>query len=180
MLWYVERRRRLQGEHPEVQPPAIIQTVSASIIRSQYEKGRYLPYGNRYAAICTLYSQESGPKLKDIRVQITFTNRTSGYQILEVSPGCWLNEDKAEVAFEPGTLRSVVVSEWFFRQPVCVPRFSGSDVEKVSLAETEPMDVAVTLYNAKKGIISAQYFRLQVGQNADTHFDRVKFEVVRG
>jgi hypothetical protein len=161
-LWYKERRLRLEIQHPDIQEPANVQPVSATNIRAQLFGGRYLPYGNDYAAVCTLHNCEGSPKLKNVRVRITIIRQRDNFSVLDVSEGCWINETKPNIEFKAGTSRDVVVAHWAFKQPVSVPKFDGRDIERKEITETEIMLVTVTLHDGTGNAISSHYYTMVV------------------
>ena len=177
-LWYRERRARLALEKPEYRPGPNVHVVSATVIRSEFDGKRYVPYGSSFGAICTLYNLPSAMKLQDVRVRIEFRKKLTAELCIEINRGFWLNEERQEVNFKAGTSRDVVIAEWSFGQRVRIPKWLGDDIEREDITVSLEYDVQVTLYSGSESF-SQHLFLLNVGPDLSTGFGRVGWSVKR-
>jgi hypothetical protein len=143
--WFLlmrERKARITAQNPMsvIVKRARIFAVSAESVSSELSDGRFVPYGSRFAAICTLYSYDGGRDAKGVLVRLTFTDQPSGQVRLEIPRACWFNYSKPDVNFKAGTFRQVVVAEWAIGQPVTVPKFVGNDLERLISVRLTPQD----------------------------------------
>jgi hypothetical protein len=179
MVGLRERKARLVAENPFKAARPNILPMSASVVRSGFCDGQFIPQGSRYAAVCCFYYHEGEPTLKDVRAQIVFRNSQTGEEYVRVNAACWLHERKPTIIFRAATTRHVMVAEWGFRQPVVVPRFLAGEVENVALIATENVDVTVALCKKDGTLVSEFYYRMLPGINKDEGFNRLCFEVKR-
>jgi hypothetical protein len=178
MLGLRERKARIVAENPLKAARPNIFPMSASVIRSGFCDGQFIPQGIRYAAVCCLYCHEDGPVLKDVRALIVFRKSQTNEELVRVNAACWLHERRPAVIFRPSTTHHVVIAEWGFRQPIIVPKFLAGEVDTVTLSMSDSVDVTLGLSRRDGTLLSEFYYRMSPG--ADTEgFNRVLLEVNR-